>query len=347
MESFIIKKELNIEDKKFYIHKTIPLKPVEMYNFLIKYLPGSIEKEKKNHPDFKHIFDYVESIKQYNDSYLLSILKIPQCASNSNGLGNFFGQKMNNISKDLKIFPFGNIVMSNISLVSKRTTNHSTFIILSLKGNKNLHDPHPSNPYQIKNTNNSVGYYLVDNWTNTVSKRYINYLYTNGLNSCIDELFLKTIPITQSNTDTKTLQPDTTKLQPDTTKLQPDTTKSQPDTTKLQPDTTQLQPDTAKSQPDITKSQPDTTKSQPDTTLQTIHNNNLTDDINIKHNELVFDNKYYKYQNDIINLKKMIYYLINNRGLLKDDIFYKFSPEILKNIFGNDYMIFLDIVNNT
>jgi hypothetical protein len=331
MESFIIKKELNIEDKKFYIHKTIPLKPVEMYNFLIKYLPGSIEKDKKNHPDFKHIFDYVESIKQYNDSYLLSILKIPQCASNSNGLGNFFGQKMNNISKDLKIFPFGNIVMSNISLVSKRTTNHSTFIILSLKGTKNLHDPHPSNPYQIKNTNNSVGYYLVDNWTNTVSKRYINYLYTNGLNSCIDELFLKTIPITPSNTDATaaTSQPDPTI----TTPTQPDVTA----TTPTQPDITTTP---------TTPTQPDVTITNTDTTLQTIQYK-IMDDINIKHNELVFDNKYYKYQDEIINLKKMIYYLIDNRGLLKDDIFYKFSPEILKNIFGNDYMIFLNIVNNT
>jgi hypothetical protein len=331
MESFIIKKELNIEDKQFYIYKTIPLKPVEMYNFLIKYLPGSIEKDKKNHPDFKHIFDYVESIKQYNDSYLLSILKIPQCASNSNGLGNFFGQKMNNISKDLKIFPFGNIVISNISLVSKRTTNHSTFIILSLKGTKNLHDPHPSNPYQIKNTNNSVGYYLVDNWTNTVSKRYINYLYTNGLNSCIDELFLKTIPITPSNTDATatTSQPDPTI----TTPTQPDVTA----TTPTQPDITTTP---------TTPTQPDVTITNTDTTLQTIQYK-IMDDINIKHNELVFDNKYYKYQDEIINLKKMIYYLINNRGLLKDDIFYKFSPEILKNIFGENYMIFLNIVNNT
>lgn len=43
----------------------------------------------------------------------------------------------------------------------------------------------------------------------------------------------------------------------------------------------------------------------------------------------------------------MIYYLINNRGVLKDDIYSKFSDETLKEIFGENYNVFIHIVNNT
>ena len=48
------------------------MKPNDMNTFLLKYFP--ITPEKKFHIDFKHMFDYLESIKQYNNFYLLSLL---------------------------------------------------------------------------------------------------------------------------------------------------------------------------------------------------------------------------------------------------------------------------------
>ena len=87
--SFPFVKEVFIDDYKFNLYKTIPLNPVDMYNFLIKYLPitnqtknsndNNTDKEniiyKRNHPDFKHIFDYLESIKQYNDNYAATVIQ--------------------------------------------------------------------------------------------------------------------------------------------------------------------------------------------------------------------------------------------------------------------------------
>ena len=173
MDKFIINIKIEIDDIKFGVYKTKPMKPNDMNTFLLKYFP--ITPEKKFHIDFKHMFDYLESIKQYNNFYLLSLLYFPPCPEEVNVLGNFFGKKMNNISKDLKIFPFGNTILSHISLVSKRKTNHPTYILLSIKGNKNLHDNYPSN--SNPNGINTIGGYVIDNWCNTIFKRYQNYNY--------------------------------------------------------------------------------------------------------------------------------------------------------------------------
>lgn len=280
MDSFLVQKEICIDNKSFLIKKSIPLKPIDMYSFLIKYM--QIEK---NHLDFKHIFDYIESIKQFNEFYLLSILCIPQCPVNTNGLGNFFGHKMSNISKDLKIFPFGNVVVSHLSLVSKRTSNHNTLIILSLKGNKKLHDQHSSNTQQ----SNGVGYFIVDNWTNVVSKRYINYVYTNGLKNCVGDCFLnKKQNINENNKEEELQNMDTEGIKNE----------------------------------DIDKN---------------------TEEVKvIVNNQLNFDNKYFKYQEEIINLKALIFYLISNKGEIKSDINTLFNQEFLQKTFGIDYSLYLN-----
>ena len=75
MDKNILSKSLQIEGYNLNIYKTLPLKPNDMYPFLVRYLPTG--NEKKMHPDFKHMFDYVESIKQYNNMYLLSIIYLP------------------------------------------------------------------------------------------------------------------------------------------------------------------------------------------------------------------------------------------------------------------------------
>jgi hypothetical protein len=342
MDSVLVQKEINIEDKSFNIQKSVPLKPVEIYNFLIKYLP--VEKDKRNHPDFKHIFDYIESIKQYNDYYLLSILSIPQCPLNTNGLGNFFGQKMNNITKDLKIFPFGNTVVSNISLVSKRTTNHKTIIVLSLKGNKKIHDPHPSNPHPINNSKNSVGYFLVDNWTNTVSKRYINYLYTYGLKYCVDETFLKSIP-TNSIVNNAIVNIHKSKDKELEKKIHHNNidnidtkyTKEINDTKDLK-DLNEIKDECDE---DNNAGNDNNNNNEINNTMKEIIENIETVTKLINPAPLYFDDKYYQYQQEIINLKSLVFYLINNKGTLKSDIYNIFSEELLKSVFGQYYMNFL------
>ncbi len=290
MDSILVQKEICIDNKNFLIKKSIPLKPVDMYNFLRKLL--QIEKD---HPDFKHIFDYIESIKQYNEFYLLSILSIPQCPVNTNGLGNFFGNKMNNITKDLKIFPFGNVVVSHLSLVSKRTSNHNTIIILSLKGNKKFHEQHPSNTQQ----SNGVGYFIVDNWTNVVSKRYINYVYTNGLKNCVDNIFLYK---KQNKEESKNMNEE----------------KNKEESKNMNEE-----------------------KNKEDSKNINEEKNKEEDSKNIiEYKKLMFDDKYLKYQEEILELKKLIFYLISNKGELKSDVNICFNQDFLKQTFGADYSFY-------
>ncbi len=198
MDKFIINKQIQIDGVEVVIYKTKPMRSTEMNTFLLNNFP--ISPEKKFHTDFKHIFDYLDSIKQYNNLYLLSLLYFPPCPEEENILGNFFGKKMNNISKDLKIFPFGNTILSHMSLVSKRKTNHPTYILLSIKGNKHMNDYHPSNPNPIGL--NTIGGYVIDNWCNSIFKRYQNYLNINGLKTCIEKNFLNKL-ISKSSSKNK------------------------------------------------------------------------------------------------------------------------------------------------
>jgi superfamily II DNA or RNA helicase len=71
MDKTILSKLIQIEGVNLKIYKSISLKPNDMYTFLTKYLPTG--NDKKKHPDFKHMFDYVESIKPYN--YQLDAVK--------------------------------------------------------------------------------------------------------------------------------------------------------------------------------------------------------------------------------------------------------------------------------
>lgn len=307
----IIMKNVTIDNYLIKIYKSIPLNPQEMLTFLIKKLPsdkGKLnlsekerEKNKKNHPDYKHLFDYIESIKTQNENYLLSIISIPQCSNNSTGLGNFFGKKMNNISKDLKIFPFGHTIISNLSLASKRTIDHPTFILLSLKGNKYLHDQYPSNPNPIDINKNTVGYFLMENWCNTICKRYINYLQINGINSCIDTRFIELI---KPNIDIKN----------------PEISEKQI-----------LNIDIIDNIDTI-----DSVNNK-----NSIDNINLELEKILENNKFILESKYLDYQETINKLKSMIFYLLETKGTITNSIYNKFDITFLSEVFGKDYFLFL------
>ena len=57
--------------------------------------------------------------------------------------------------------------------------------------------------------------------------------------------------------------------------------------------------------------------------------------------QIIINKNYYKYQEEIINLKRMIFYLINNNGKLYSNIYYEFSEDLLKSIFGCDLASFI------
>jgi hypothetical protein len=339
----IIKKDVIIDNHLITIYKSIPLKPLDMYSFLIKKLP--IEKDKKidndkerekykrNHQDYKHIFDYVESIKTQNDIHLLSIISIPECPNDSIGLGNFFGKKMNNITKDLKIFPFGNSIISNLSLASKRATDHPTFIILSLRGNKHLNDQHPSNPNPIDINKNTVGYFLMENWCNTICKRYINYLQINGLNSCVDTRFVKFIKPNNENE---------TKNETENTKI------NQPENESENIEKKEYSPDSDLKENNIIEKVMTTgIKSDGNNVVSGSDMGNINLQINklFEKNTVIFENKYLKYQEQINSLKLMIFYLIENKGVLDYSIYNKFDISLLNELFGNDFYLYLENPN--
>ena len=304
MENKIITKKIEIDGINFNIYKTIPQSPIDMYNFLMKYLKSP--SSNLINPDFKHIFDYVESIKEDNKYYLLSLLNIPPCPIGTNSLGNFFGQKMNNVSKDLNIFPFGNTIILHNSLVSKRTGKHPAYILLSIKGNKLLNNIHPSCP-----NNKTIGNFIVDKWSNNILKRYENYLFTFGLQICVEEEYLKFL------NKNKTIQTSTKDILEDKT---------------IQTSTKDILED------DIEQS-----------ILNIINQLNnkeiLLNNINISNinyiNSVENNILYYKYQNEIINLKRLIFYLIKNNGKLLNDIDTDFSENFLKNIFGSNFKVLI------
>lgn len=370
----LVQKEFQVDNQKIKLFKTLPLKPDKMYDFLSKYL--SIGKFKPTHPDFKHIFDYIDSIKMNNNSYLLSLLSVPQSPSDTNGLGNFFGNKMINVSNDLQIFPFGNVIRSNLSLISKRSANHPIFIIISIKGNKNLNDPYPSNQNNI-----TIGSYIIDNWINTISKRYINYVNDIGFNMCVDIRFLKNIANNITNNTIHTINNDIIEKN----NIENDIT----DNDILKNDTTEnniIEKDIEENNI-IDKDVKENNIIEKDVEENNIKNDKLTDNSNIINTNIglienitkiqnmlnlinkdtkilesqdvsnnlnlsimdtnvnypiVINKTYYKYQEEILNLKKIIFYLINNNGKLYSNIYYEFTNDFLKSIFGNDFMSFVN-----
>jgi hypothetical protein len=300
MDKHILTKQIQIEGVGINIYKTIPLKPNDMSTLLLKCLPNYING-KKNHPDFKHMFDYVESIKQNNNSYLLSLIYFPPCPSEENALGNFFGQKMNNISKDLKIFPFGNSILSHNSLVSKRTSCHYTYILVALKGNKHMHDNQPANPSE----DGTVGNYIVNNWCNSILKRYISYVNTYGINQCIDTDFLKKI---EKKEVSQNVEPEPT---PTPTPTLTETVTPQVVTEQILP---QITTEYIISQPDY---------------------NNLECFKNMQTS--IYNYTFSKYQSEILNLRKLVLYLINNKGVIYNDLINEFPNDFIISILGKDY----------
>jgi hypothetical protein len=192
-----------------------------------------------------------------------------------------------------------------------------------LKGNKNLHNIHPSNPKPIKNNKNTVGYYLVDNWTNIVSRRYINYVETYGVELCVD----------------------TTKL----SKQPENKTENQPENK-----TDNHTENKTENQIEIKKQMNESKKFSPEKFLSVLINNTDSDKNSEKYSQkdneikidncmlnLTFDYKYFKYQEEIINLKRLVFYMMNNKGIIKNDIFTQFSEEVIKSVFGDNYILFL------
>ena len=337
----LVQKEFQVDNQKIRLFKTLPLKPEEMYDFFSKYI--SAGKYKINHPDFKHIFDYIDSIKLNNNSYLLSLLSIPQSPSDTNGLGNFFGNKMINISNDLQIFPFGNVIRSNLSLISKRSANHPIFIIVSIKGNKNLNDPLPSNKNMDNLKYNSIGNYIIDNWINTITKRYITYVNDIGFNMCVDIRYLK-------NTNTQTHNNEDNNEHHNEHHNE-DHNEDHNNNINLDITNDTIN-DTINDDRDINNNEKSLNINN-NTILPILntktHNNHLVHndtDNKIEHKlenyQIILNKNYYKYQEEIINLKKMIFYLINNNGKMYSNIYYEFSNDFLKSVFGNDFLSFVN-----
>ena len=354
MENKIFTKKIEIDGINFNIHKTIPQSPIEMSKFLIKYLKST---NPTIHPDFKHMFDYVDSIIQYNNYYLLSLLYIPPCPLGTNSLGNFFGQKMNNVSKDLTIFPFGNTIISHNSLVSKRTGKHPAYILVSIKGNKLLHNTHPS-----CSNNKTIGNYIVDKWTNNILNRYENYIFTFGIQICIEEEYLKSLEkikqTKNNNLEIKTNeiqnQIEIKKEQNNNLEIKTNEIQNQIENQKEQNDnleikSNEIQIENQKEQNDNLEIKLNEIQNQPNDILNILNelNNkeNLLNNINILNinyiNSIENNLIYHKYQNEIINLKRLVFYLIKNNGKLLNDIDKDFTEDFLKNIFGINFKNFL------
>ena len=336
MENKIFTKKIEIDGIHFNIHKTIPQSPIDMSKFLIKYLKAT---NLTIHQDFKHMFDYVDSIIQYNSYYLLSLLYIPPCPQGTNSLGNFFGQKMSNVSKDLTIFPFGNTIISHNSLVSKRTGKHPAYILVAIKGNKLLHNTHPS-----CSNNKTIGNYIVDKWTNNILNRYENYIFTFGIQICIEEEYLKSLEkikeTKNNNLEIKIIENQIENQIQQNDNLEIKTNQNQIENQIQQNDNLEIK----------------TNENQQNNILNIINDlnnkenllnninilnikciNNINIDINSIENNLI----YHKYQNEIINLKRLVFYLIKNNGKLLNDIDKDFTEDFLKNIFGINFKNFL------
>ena len=341
MENKIFTKKIEIDGINFNIHKTIPQSPIDMSKFLIKYLKST---NPTIHPDFKHMFDYVDSIIQYNSYYLLSLLYIPPCPLGTNSLGNFFGQKMSNVSKDLTIFPFGNTITSHNSLVSKRTGKHPAYILVAIKGNKLLHNTHPS-----CSNNKTIGNYIVDKWTNNILNRYENYIFTFGIQICIEEEYLKSLEKIKEtknhNLEIKTNQIENKEIQikeiENTQNDNLEIKSNEIENQIQQNDNLEIKSNEIQIQKEI--------QNQPNDILNILNdlNNkeNLLNNINILNinyiNSIENNLIYHKYQNEIINLKRLVFYLIKNNGKLLNDIDKDFTEDFLKNIFGINFKNFL------
>ncbi len=330
--NILVQKEFQVDNQKIKLFKTLPLKPEEMYDFFSKYL--SFGKFKPNHQDFKHIFDYIDSIKINNNSYLLSLLSIPQSPSDTNGLGNFFGNKINNISNDLQIFPFGNVIRANLSLISKRSCNHPIFIIVSIKGNKNLNDPFPSNQNNKDNLNkyNSIGNYIIDNWVNNISKRYINYVNEIGFNMCVDIRFLKNINNNHKSNDKIDEHIDKPINEHIDEHIDEHINEDHIEEDHIEDEHI----DEDNIEEDHIEEENINIENKSEEKISSLK------DIQNETYPIIINKNYCKYQEEIINLKKMIFYLINNNGKLYSNIYQEFSNDSLKLIFGNDFMSFID-----
>jgi hypothetical protein len=61
----------------------------------------------------------------------------------------------------------------------------------------------------------------------------------------------------------------------------------------------------------------------------------------LENNKFIFENKYLHYQETINKLKGMIFYLLENKGIINNSIYEKFDINFLYDLFGKDYFLFL------
>jgi hypothetical protein len=242
---------------------------------------------------------------------------------------------------------------------------------LSLKGNKHFHDYHPSNP----NGNNTVGSYLVDNWSNIIFKRYQNYLNTYGLKFCISQEYIdknskpKSNLNTNPNPNTNTANTNNTDTNTNT-EDQPSQNIKEDDNsihlTESKIENIEIIENIEKIEPvnnmicdfkinEINYSINNIQKSLND--LNLINNQqkfvelctnftnptNTDKDINYFNNiqSIIYNTTFYKYQEEILSLKKFIYYILCKKGSIENDIFNEFSEDFIKNTLGSQYNYFI------
>jgi len=176
-DRFVVHQGTQIGGQILDIQRTSPLHPRMMKDFLTSMIPSPILTA-----DFKHILDYLKSLENSMqtsaEACFTSLVVLPGCPDNSKILGNFFGQKMSNVSSDLIVGPHSNSLRRHISLVSKRNYEHPVYLLLSIEGYSTLYNHHP----QTK----TIGNYIIGQWSHKVIVHYASYVNNVGSNICID-----------------------------------------------------------------------------------------------------------------------------------------------------------------
>ena len=55
---------------------------------------------------------------------------------------------------------------------------------------------------------------------------------------------------------------------------------------------------------------------------------------------IIYNNTFYKYQNEILLLKKLVYYILSKKGCIDNTIFNEFSEDFIKKTLGLEYNYF-------
>jgi hypothetical protein len=205
-DQFILHQGTQIGSQIFDIQKTIPLHPKRMREFLNNMFPSEVL-----HNDFKHIVDYLKSVENSTQlspiACFTSMLVLPGCQEKSKVLGNFFGQKMNNITKSLVTGPYKTAVKRHISLVSKRNYKHPVYLLVSIEGYMSLYNTHSA----MK----SIGNFVIHQWVHNIILNYSSYANSIGSDTCIDFTCLPTFKLQKTELTSNTPIRNTSFLNPE------------------------------------------------------------------------------------------------------------------------------------